>query len=288
MIKTITINNQVTLRANGFGDFWLGMVDGLATPAYRTTSIIYSGRDGGMVPNQKYGQRLVTIEGGIDTNNPQDQVTARAALLDAISFNENVPISIVTDDGRTLMFYAKFQQPQMPISAKNSTDLQLIAIADDWRLYDSTSGSINSAVVLKEAGGGVRWRTGGDGSGWRWLVGSGIRWTSGAGTVNVVNSGTVASNPIITITGANQNPIISNFTTGEQIKVNVTTSEGDIIVIDTLLKSTLLNGGNINALVEPGSTYFALQPGDNLIMLTNDNASGGQATIEWYDAVTGV
>lgn len=288
MIRSITINNELTLVANATTAFSLEEVQGLEAPPYRTTIIEYAGKDGGMVPDQKRGQRIVTITGGIDTNTPEAQLEARRVFLDALSFNENVPISIVTQDNKTYLFYAKFRQPQMPIKAMNSTDFQIIAIADDWRLYDSTSGSINSATVFKMIEGGARWRTGADGDGWRWLTGSGVRWNAGSGSVNVVNTGTTASNPVITITGANQNPIVRNVTTGEQIKINITTGLSDVLVIDTLTKSVLLNGGNINALVEPGSTYFSLQPGGNLITLTNDNVSGGQATIQWYDAITGV
>lgn len=287
MIKSVQINDLVTFTANGVGTFSLNKVSGLATPVYRTTSITFAGRNGGMVPDQKYGQRLVTIEGSIESTSPSDLLTARALLLQALSFNVNVPVLVTTDDDKTYLFYAKFQQPQLDIDAKNSTDLQLIAIANDWRLYES-SGTGNSVTVLKLVNGGARWLGGGDGAGWRWLAGSGLRWTAGAGSVNAHNSGNTASSPTITITGANQNPVIRNNTTGEQIKVNITTGASDVITIDGELHATMLNGGNINALVDPGSTYFDLNPGDNLLTLTNDNSSGGQALVEWFDAVTGV
>lgn len=288
MIKSIQINNGITFKANATNGYGLRSVDGLATPVYRTTSIEFAGRNGGMVPDQKYGQRLVTIEGGVDSNTPEDQLAFRQAILSSLSFNENVPVVITTYDNRQYLFYAKFQQPQMPITAHNSTDIQLIAIADDWRLYDATSGSINSATVLKLVEGGARWLTGADGSGWRWRTGSGLRWNQGAGTVNAFNAGTAPANVLITITGANQNPVVRNQTTGEQIQINVTTGAGDVITIDTNLKATKLNGGNINALVAPGSTYFTLRPGDNLLTLTNDNVSGGVALVEWYSSIAGL
>jgi phage-related protein len=287
MIKSITINNLITLQPNRVGIFSLKNVDGIATPKYRTTSLIYAGKNGGEVPDQKYGQRLVTFEGGINEDNCSDHLQARQDLLSAISFNVNVPILITTSNDDVYLMYAKFEEPTLPIEAKTFTDFQLTAIADDWRLLKTTSGEINEVTVYKLVDGGARWRTGADGAGWRWLTGSGLRWNAGAGAVNAINDGTTISNPIITITGANQNPIIRNNTTGEQIQINITTGVSDVIEIDTLFKSTKLNGGNINALVESDSTYFGLQPGDNLITLLNDNADGGQATIEWYDAVIG-
>lgn len=288
MISSITINDLVTLNTSRPGPFSLNKIDGLATPDYRTTTMLYAGRNGGLVPDQKYGQRMVTMEGGINEDSCDDHIQARQDLLTAISFNQNVPVVVRTYNGDEYLFYAKFEKPELPIEAKTFTDFQLIAIADDWRLFKTMGGEVNQETVYKLVSGGARWLTGSDGAGWRWLTGSGLRWNAGAGAVNIVNSGSTPSSPIITITGANQNPIVRNTTTGEQIQVLVTTGASDVIEIDTTLRSTKLNGGNINALVAPGSTYFDLQPGDNLITLTNNNVSGGQALIEWYDAVTGL
>lgn len=286
MVHSIDING-VTMKASGT-DFWLGRIDGLATPTYRTTTVIYAGRHGGNVPKQLYGQRIVTIEGGIDERSCNDHLAARQELLAALPIGVNVPVTFHMSDGRALLMYAKFEQPSLPIDARLSTDFQLVAIADDYRLFDASTGNVNTISVSKLVSGGLRWFTGGDGSGLRWFTGSGLRWHEGAGAENAVNTGSTASNPIITIYGVNQNPIVRNMTTGELIKVNITTSSTDVIVIDTNLKSTSLNGGNINSLVDSTSTYFDLEPGDNLIEFTNDNASGGYAVIDWYNAYMGV
>lgn len=287
IVNKIDING-VMLYPDNREQFWFGGIEGLATPTYRTSSMVYAGRHGGVTPKQRYGQRLVTIPGGIDAYSDTDHLDARGALLEAIPIDVSVPVKFHLGDGRVLLMYAKFEMPTLPISDNLFTDFQLIAIADDYRLFDASSGNVNSITVEKLVTGGLRWQSGGDGSGLRWLSASGLRWLAGAGPMNAVNGGTAPSDSIITIPGANINPILINTTTNEQIKVNVSTGPTDVIEIDTLLKSTKLNGGNINALVEPGSTYFKLEPGDNLLQFTNGNSSGGYAEVEWYNAVLGV
>lgn len=290
MISSVNIGTTLTLLPDARGVYSLKSIDGLATPTYRTTSFVYGGRNGGQVPDQKYGQRMVTFEGGIDEDSCDEHIQARQDFLNAIDFNVNVPVTVNLTNGKSYMLYAKFEQPTLPIEAKKFTDFQLIAIAEDWRLYDVTGGDENSVTILKLVDGGARWLTGSDGAGWRWLVGSGLRWGAGNGATNVVNSGLNYAYPKITITGANQNPTLTNNTTNQQVRINVSTSPGDVIEISTdpAMKYAKLNGGNINGLVQGGAIDFSLAPGDNLVTFNNDNTSGGEATLQWYDSITGI
>lgn len=289
-MRKVVINETVELSTAGIGKFWLGTVDGLATPAYRTSSIDYAGTHGGEDPLQLYGRRIVSLPGGIDGDNCDDHFAARQELLAAMPLNQLVPVDFHMTDGRVLRMYAKFEQPNLPIGARDYTNFQLVARANSYVLLDVTSGSANSITVSKRVTGGLRWFTGSGGAGLRWYSGSGLRWFQGAGAENAVNTGSTIAYPIITITGANQNPIVRNITTGKEIKINVTTSASDVIVINTdpTMWSVKLNDGNINGLVEGSVVDFGLEIGDNLIEFYNDNASGGSAELEWYNAIIGV
>lgn len=285
MIKNIRIGG-ITIKNDASSVYSFRRITGLATPTYRTTSVIYSGRSGGQNPKQLYGQRVVAIEGGIDANLCEDHIDARQDFLDALSFDEPTTITFDLDDGRSVFMTAKFEQPDLPIDAGLFTDFQIIALSEDHRLFDATTGNINTVTVARRVNGGLRWLSG---SGLRWYTGSGLRWASGAGLINAQNTGTTSASPVITIYGANQNPTITNTATGELIKINVTTSATDVIVINSgEFWSVKLNGGNINALADSTSSFFDLQPGDNLLEFTTDNAGTGYAVVEWYNAYLGV
>ncbi len=279
MIGNIVIGNtgeEVTLTNDGRGIFSYSKIDGIATPLYRNTSIVYAGRNGGRTPKQFYGQRVITIEGSVDEDNCTDHLQARKDLLAALSFDEDVPVKFYMIDGSVLQLMCKFEQPTLPITAKIFSDFQLIALANDYRFSDISSGAINSMQVdIAEAGG---WNI--YSGGWN-IYSDGWKIYPSSTGINAQNAGNTATYPIIYIYDDAQNPIITNTTTGELIKVNITTSVGDVIKIDTSLRTATLNGGNINALVDATSTYFQLQPGDNLI--TYQTNTDGYAVVEWYN-----
>ena len=188
-------------------------------------------------------------------------------------------------DGRILRNYCKFDTPNLPIEAQTYTDFQLIMLCR-YNDFDDVSGGAgtNTAEVRKATSGG--WREY-QGKGWREYTNKGFREYAGMGPINASNNGTTNAYPVIYIRGSVQNPIIRNTTTGEQFKINITTSETDVIKIDTRLQSTTLNGGSINALVETGSKYFTLKPGDNMLEFFTDSGTG-YAEVTWLGAYGGI
>ena len=61
----------------------------------------------------------------------------------------------------------------------------------------------------------------------------------------------------------------------------------DNSTVDTRLQATTLNGGSINALVDPSSKYFTLKPGDNMLEFFTD-AGTGYAEVTWLGAYGGI
>ena len=282
MIDDLIIGNpgkEVTFKAVGAGTFWYNFIDGIATPTYRNVNVTSIGRNGGYTPIQLYGQRVVSINGGM--RECPDFMQARQQLIEALSFNEDVPLKILRKDGRVFQLMGKFDYPQMPIEEFFMNEFQLIFLSTDTFFSDVTSGEENKITVSPNVSGG--WKIYPEG--WK-IYPEGWKIYPGGDGQNAHNSGTTDANVIIEIHGPAQNPTVINNTTGEQIKVNITIGSNDVILIDTALKSTTLNGGNINALVEAGSTYFTLQKGDNAISYRSDTS--GYADVKWYTQYTGI
>lgn len=98
---------------------------------------------------------------------------------------------------------------------------------------------------------------------------------------NIINNGDVDAGIKLTIniTGSVTNPIIYNSETNQYFKLNESFQAGDEIVIDTefMKKSvTLTRNGAITSLVnviQSGSTWLQLNPGDNLLTMSADSGS---------------
>lgn len=95
---------------------------------------------------------------------------------------------------------------------------------------------------------------------------------------SIINNGDVTTGVIITIqaTGQVVNPKIYNVETRESLILNVTLKDGDLITINTRQSEkaiTLLRDGvtsNLIGSLEQGSTWFTLQPGDNVFTTAAD------------------
>lgn len=284
MINKVIVNG-ITFSGDGSTPFWFKKITGLEAAQYRNTIIVYSDRSGATVPKQLKGQRIITLEGGLDERSCNDHLQARQDLLTALGFNEWKPVDVYLSDGRILRNYCKFDTPNLPIEGRRYTDFQLIMLCR-YNDFDDVSGGAgtNTEEVRKAVSGG--WREY-ENSGWREYTDKGFREYAGKGPINAVNTGTTNAYPVIYIRGSVQNPIIRNTTTGEQFKVNITTSDTDVIKIDTRLQATTLNGGSINALVDPSSKYFTLKPGDNMLEFFSD-AGTGYAEVTWFGAYGGI
>ena len=98
---------------------------------------------------------------------------------------------------------------------------------------------------------------------------------------NIINKGDVDAGMklVINITGSVTNPIIYNSETNQYFKLNASFISGDEIVIDTefMKKSVALTrNGAITSLVnviQSGSTWMQLLPGDNLLTMSADSGS---------------
>lgn len=99
----------------------------------------------------------------------------------------------------------------------------------------------------------------------------------------LTNRGNSDTFPTITFTGPVTGPRIDNITTGEWMDFpGLVLAAGQTVTIDTRPVARTVareNGGNAFGLMAPGSTFFTLAPGDNVLRFTA-NAYSSTATAE--------
>lgn len=113
----------------------------------------------------------------------------------------------------------------------------------------------------------------------------------GSKKINITNNGDVDTPVKIEISGPATNPKIINQSTGEYIKVNRALVQGDTLVITTGFgkKRVEINDQNVFNWIDLNSTFWQLQPGDNIIEYTSDDEVESAAVkITYFNRYLGV
>jgi hypothetical protein len=105
-------------------------------------------------------------------------------------------------------------------------------------------------------------------------------------SVQITNSGYTNTYPTITIYGPVTNPSVGNSTTGQALNFNYTMAQSDIISIDLLNRTVLLNGNPARNLLLGSSQWFSAQPGVNQFYFVGTGTTYGvtNATVQWNNA----
>ena len=158
---------------------------------------------------------------------------------------------------------------------------QLEAVAGATTYNGSTTFTVDgngdlAAILAVEveavAGGGVEWDE------------NGAVWEEGQSSYSIVVVESIDNiYPILTITGRTVNPVITDVTTGTIFQYNGTITESQVLKVDMMNKTATLNGTSVVGNVS--GDWLFLQPGNNKITYTADNATAPNATIEWQEIV---
>jgi len=278
----INLNNLLTLSAeiNG-GNFIIQGVTGLGIADIRSSSFLFSGRSGGMVTDQLLGFRQININGriGQDGGTREQHLLDRKALMEALPIGQTIPIYITVFGGETYRIDVNVTDAKIEYRQRGYTSDFLIQLtAGDPLFYSTDGGDEQSALVQRVAEGGyitpyilpVIWELG------------------GAPTI-VNNGGNANYYPTITLTGEALNPSITNLATGETMSLTLGMQPGDVVVIDMYDRTITLNGSDILGNRTLDSTWWALLPGNNAILLDTDTADDPvTALITWRNGVTGI
>lgn len=271
------MNEYLTAIINGFGlnnpatgTTISADIVGLDTPPIRTSQGVLSGTDGGYIGAQNYGPRNIAISGTIATRSPADTAALCRALQVATPIRTDLPLEVVTVDGRNVITTTRLIKLDMPLSPNPLVArFNLELVAPDPLLYDGSASGLNSVAISPARGGGVRWPM-------RWKP----LWKGGTVPVTATNNGTVVIYPVATLTGSMTNPILTNLTTGEFIKLDAfSTAAGSQVVIDMAQHTVSVDGGSAYRFLSADSRWIGLVPGNNALRLNTGSGS---------DTVTGV
>jgi hypothetical protein len=106
---------------------------------------------------------------------------------------------------------------------------------------------------------------------------------SSGGTFQMNNTGAYNTFPYFTITGPVTNPVITNQTTGQQIKLNIALAASDVIGIDCQSGTVTLNGtANRNNTVDITTQFFPLTPGNNTIAYGSSDSTAVASQLTGY------
>lgn len=254
--------NGIALNAIGGMYFLDPPVEGLLDiPEIRTSSYNKTGQDGCSVPAQFYGMREIAMRGRIFSNDAFAAAQARKDLMTALA-SKNVDVRVVTYTGKTYRVQANLTAFKCPIEGsrhKYNWNMQLIA--PDPLLYDDLEDDLLATISRKQSGGYVT----------PYVLP--VEWQPATQPTNVINSGNYPIKPFIQFSGGVTNPRLTNLTTGEYMQVNISTVDGDELIIDMKKRHILLNGGSILALKETNANFWNLEPEDNLLELTTGSDS---------------
>src|SRR5688572_11873854 len=106
--------NDLPINDDSNGLYLDEPIDGLELPDIRTSSDVYSGRDGGYVGAQFYGTRLVTLNGRAWVADRADIWALRRSLQMALD-TDDIELHVVADDDHHYLLYAKTARLDMPI-----------------------------------------------------------------------------------------------------------------------------------------------------------------------------
>ena len=102
----------------------------------------------------------------------------------------------------------------------------------------------------------------------------------------VINSGWTNTYPLISIYGPVTNPVIGSITANASLNFSYTMAASDVISIDLLNRTVLLNGTPARNLLLGSSLWFAAVPGTNQFYFTGSGTTAGTTTasVQWNNA----
>lgn len=252
--------NQTRLQYNGLtidptSKYSIYLLEGLDGLDIRTSSDLSTVNDGGFVWLQKYGMRQIAFEGTVSGTDSSDYFIVKRALLSAFSLNTSNILTVRLWDGteRNIVAYV-VQQPQTKFEVGRTmfTRFRIELLCPDPFFSDVNIISINFLPPVI--------------SGFSVPLIS-IPFSLGTvsgGTGVIINAGDIPNYASFRITGACENPIVTNTTTGESFQLFITLLSGEYIDIFREKNNFYItkNGGG-NFVSSFAGTFFLLQKGSN-------------------------
>lgn len=254
-------------------------VSGLEKPPIRSSGGSFAGADGGYISGQNYDVRVITIPGAYLGADNSDAETLRRSL-NALPIRTLIQILITLPSGDQFATAGYIYDLKNILADAKWGKFQVLITCPDPFLYLAGGGDEGwiSQTFFKTGGGGYPTP---------YILP--VEWASGETTAIINNAGDIYYLPQIILQGQYTNPKITNVTTGAIMELGLTTSADQEIIIDMLNRTITLDGGSIASYRTSDSSWWALYPGDNAILLETD--SGDDAStgiIRWRQGVEGI
>lgn len=254
--------NGIEFGYTGTDIILTGAVKGLALPTPRTSSGNFSGRDGGYISAQFMPSREIVIEGVAYGTTPLESEQRFGQMTQAVMIRQLLPFYITTSSGQRYYTQVQTIDMQFDLTHDRLHKFELTLLAPDPSFFivnpDDENDGWNSEVLEPVTGGG-----------YITPFVLPVEWDDSSQITIINNTTTSVAYPQIILNGMFVNPIIRNLTTGEQIGLNITTTAGDVVVIDISDRTITLNGGSI--LPSMTGTWWGLVQGVNNIELAVDS-----------------
>jgi len=273
----------------GEGRLALISAEGLDAPGMRLAIAKGPGIDGAIAASLRLEPRRIVIEVIIDLEGLDESGMAeeRAKICTALCPAKEGGSLSVARGGRTRRIEAV--PARTPAFAKKrwneawqTLKLEFVCVQPYFRSTEPVISSVRYYASLTEFGeAGIEFGEGG-------FEFSSIE-HSGERTAKIINDGNARAPVRIRFTGPMVNPFIKNRTTGEGIRITQLIRSGEYLEIDTepgrrqirlFTSGAEHNGMHYLDLV---SSFFQLEPGENVIELGDESAGeGSEAFFEFY------
>lgn len=260
----------------------------LARPNPNTTSVEYTGADGGEMIRQRNAIYTQTIN-GLLVPKTSDYWTLRSRLSQFFQINHTFKIIYIKKDGgmfavQDAWISTGLQIEPVPYETYSEWNIDLAIGNTSWTEYaedgsgrEIYSNSVALPLLTANAGGEI-WDSVG-------LVSDNVgeEWEAGAGGVQTVNiASTQAVYPVWTVEGPCVNPTLQNDTTDTLASFDGTIASGQTLVVDFATGIAYLDSALVTRYVS-GGVYLA--PGDNTVGFNSDGGTTDSSTIEWDNVI---
>jgi len=282
-MKTVYLNDyQIHSNSVNIGTY-IQRIQGLDFPTMRSSEYDKPGEYGGVLANQLYGGRRITITGFIEGNNIEEYEQRRRGLQNALgiirdvySIPQPITLKFTTMDDLALQTDVYARDFKMDVQNVLSAAFMIDLYSPK---YELSSQSLNIQAVSVAGGGGAVYP----------VIYPVTYAVETGGSVTITNSGSVEIFPTIYLNGPLNNPIIQNTTNNRYISLNLTLGSSDQIIISMDSKKIILNGNqSVISNKVSGSLFWWLEKGENIIkLLTSSGGDTGNAQVQWRNGFLG-
>lgn len=257
------------------------------------------GQDDGAYPGTSYlGERVVpiqwelTLATGMETalqtlaagyqnvTDPDTVVMTGGAYLEqhAGVANVGLPLSAIQIQlpGRAYPFVVFGRPSKYTVPINTAYQWGQVQVSTEWTspdglLYDGSIASASTGLPTPTTG--LSWP-----AAFPWSFGA-----STGGLITLNNTGGYRTSPLIVIQGPVSFPRVTNTNTGEYMDYNIVLASTDTLVINHQTGVVTLNGSaNRNNIVNVGSTFYTMAPGNTSLTFSSKDAAAVAGTMTAY------